>query len=106
MNLRRLIGLGLISLALGTVGGCATKAAYNDVAQEQDRCAGYWRSTGDPDRASEMNRRAMESRRASADVGSWEDFFGEAFLVLLSGNRRPEPIKQPPHPNDPRGCQQ
>ena len=87
------------------LGGCATKAGYSDLAHEQDLCAGFWRSTGDADCASEMNRSATESRRAGGNVGAWEDFLGEAFVALLAGGRPIEPAKQPIHPSDSRGCE-
>ena len=60
---------------------------HTDPAAEQERCVGYWRSTGDPDRAGEASRRAYKSRQASASVGSWEDFFGTIFIDLLNGAR-------------------
>ena len=104
MKLRPVIGW-MLFIAMPILGACTTKAGYNDLAYEQDHCAGYWRSTGDSDRASEMNRRATESRRASANVGGWEDFLGEAFIALVAGSRSSEPMKQPIHPSDSRGCQ-
>jgi hypothetical protein len=85
--------------------GCATRSAYNDLASEQDRCAGYWRSTGDPDRANEMGRRAYESRQASASVGSWEDLFGTIFIDLLNWGAPPKQVEAPRHPSDGKGCQ-
>ena len=66
----RSVGAWMLVIAVPFLGGCATKAGYSDLAYEQDRCAGYWRSTGDADRASEMNRRATESRRAGGNVGA------------------------------------
>lgn len=104
MNSRRVIGWILIA-AVPILGACATKAGYGELANEQDRCAGVWRSAGDADRASEMNRRATELRLASANVGFWDDFVGETFIVLLTGSRSTEPKKQPIHPRDSRGCQ-
>lgn len=95
----------LLAASLCALGGCATHSAYTDIAAEQDRCAGYWRSTGDPDRASEMSRRAFESRQASANVGSWEDFFGTIFIDLLSGGSWTKPMDAPRHPGDGKGCQ-
>jgi hypothetical protein len=95
----------LLAASLSVLGGCATRSAYSDLAAEQDRCAGYWRSTGDPDRANEMGRRAYESRQASASVGSWEDFFGTIFIDLLSGGARPKQVETPRHPSDGKGCQ-
>jgi len=104
MKPRSVIGWILV-IAAPFLDACATKAGYSDLADQQDRCAGYWRSTGDADRASEMNRRATESRRASGDVDAWEDFLGETFIALLAGSRPTEPMKQPIHPSDSRGCQ-
>ena len=101
----RSVGAWMLVIAVPFLGGCATKAGYSDLAYEQDRCAGYWRSAGDADRASEMNRRATESRRAGANVGAWEDFLGEAIIALLAGSRPNEPVQQPIHPGDSRGCQ-
>ena len=69
MKARCVIGWILV-IAVPILSACATKAGYSDLAYEQDRCAGYWRSTGDADRASEMNRRATESRRAGGNVGA------------------------------------
>ena len=104
MKPRRVIGWILIT-AVPILGACATKAGYGELANEQDRCAGVWRSAGDADRASEMNRRATESRRASGNVGFWDDFVGETFIALLTGSRPAESKKQPIHPSDSRGCQ-
>jgi hypothetical protein len=101
----RSVGACMLVIAVLFLGGCATKADYSDLAYEQDRCAGYWRSTGDADRASEMNRRATESRRAGGNVGAWDDFLGGAFIALLAGSRPNEPVKPPIHPSDSRGCQ-
>jgi hypothetical protein len=97
MNSQRVIGWILI-IAVPILGACATKAGYGELANEQDRCAGVWRSAGDADRAS-------ESRRASGNVGFWDDFLGETFIALLTGSRSTEPKKQPIHPGDSRGCQ-
>ena len=52
-----------------------------------------------------MNRRATESRRAGGNVGAWEDFLWEAIIALLAGSRPNEPVQQPIHPGDSRGCQ-
>ena len=100
----RVIGWMLI-IAAPILGACATKAGYSELAYEQDRCAGTWRSMGDADRSAEMNRLATESRRASGNVGAWEDILGETFIALLAGSRPTEPMKQPSHPSDSRGCQ-
>jgi len=106
---RRGVFFLIIGVWLSGLPGCATRNAYNDLAAEQDRCAGYWRRSGDPDRATEMNRRAEESRRAAASVTPRDDFFGELFddllIAILGGKRQPEYTKQPPHPSDPRGCE-
>jgi hypothetical protein len=104
MKPRRVIGWILLA-AVSILGACATKAGYGELANEQDRCAGVWRSAGDSDRASEMNRRATESRRASGNLGFWDDFLGETFIALLAGSRTTEPKKQPIHPSDSCGCQ-
>lgn len=100
------VALLTVLAALSSLGGCATPSAYSDIAVEQERCAGYWRRSGDPDRASEMNRRANESRRVAASVDSWDNFFADILVIVLGGNRPPEPVKQAPHPSDPRGCEQ
>lgn len=90
-----------------TLGGCGTKPfGYSEVvAAEEERCAGYWRRSGDPDRASEMDRRAMETRRAGANA-SWEEiFWADLLTAIVTWNRPPEVLKQPPHPSDSRGCE-
>jgi len=94
-----------ILVALYLLSGCATQSAYNELASEQDRCAGYWMRSGDSHRGTEMNRRANESRRAASKVGAWDDFFGEILVSLFTGNRSPQRVKQPPHPSDSRGCE-
>jgi hypothetical protein len=104
-NLIPRVHTALLAAALCGLIGCATRSAYTDLAAEQDRCAGYWRSTGDSDRASELNRRAYVSRQASASVGSWEDFFGIVFIDLLSGGSRQKPAEATRHPSDGKGCQ-
>jgi hypothetical protein len=106
MNRRCATALSTLLVAMSSLVGCATPSAYNDLAVEQDRCAGYWRRSGDPDRAAEMNRRANESRRVAASVDSSDNFFVEILVLILGGNRSPEPVKQAPHPSDPRGCEQ
>lgn len=93
-------------VAVSSLVGCATPSAYSDLAAEQERCAGYWRRSGDPDRAAEMNRRANESRRVAASVDSSDNLFVEILVLVLGRNRSPEPVKQAPHPSDPRGCEQ
>jgi len=97
--------LWLLSLALGALGGCATQSAYNQIATEQEHCAGYWRSTGDSDRASEMSRRGTQSRIAANSVDPWEDFIGTVLLDLIGGRQAPKPMEPPRHPSDGRGCQ-
>jgi hypothetical protein len=52
-----------------------------------------------------MSRRAFESRQASANVGSWEDFFGTIFIDLLRGGSWTKPMDAPRHPGDGKGCQ-
>jgi hypothetical protein len=104
-NLIPRVHVALLAAAFYGLMGCATRSAYTDLAAEQDRCAGYWRSTGDSDRASELNRRSYESRQASASVGSWEDFFGTVFIDLLSGGSGQKQVEAPRHPSDGKGCQ-
>ena len=98
-------GVALVVASTCALFGCATRSAYTELAAEQDHCAGYWRSTGDPDRASEMSRRAQESRRVSNGVDPWEDFLGTVFIDLLSGGSRPKQMEAPRHPSDGKGCQ-
>jgi hypothetical protein len=104
MRTVNVLTFGLISALACCLTACATKAAYSDLAAEQERCAGYWGRSGDPDRAQELRRRSMESRHAASQVSGSEDFFGD-LLVLLLGGRDPnvKPIKQDPHPSDSRG---
>jgi len=92
-------------LGLCTLCGCATQSEYNQLAAEQEHCAGYWRSTGDPDRAGEMSRRGTQSRIAANKVDPWEDFLGTVLNDLLGGRQSPKPMEPPRHPSDGRGCQ-
>lgn len=99
-----------VLVASCAVAGCGTtrvSSDYSALANEQERCAGYWRRSGDPDRAAEMDRRAMETRRAnySYEVDMLTDFVVTGLLTLLLGPDKPQPVKQAPHPSDPRGCE-
>lgn len=92
--------------AIPALSGCATKAAYTDLANEQDHCAGYWRHAGDPDKAQELSRRSIESRRAADEVSSRDDFLGELFVLILAGGKsQPRIEKQAPHTSDARSCE-
>lgn len=102
--------LAVAAMAACMATGCGStkgSSAHAELAREQERCAGYWRRSGDPDRATEMDRRAMETRRAgdSIEVDPWADFIFWMLTTALLGPSPPQPVKQAPHPSDPRGCE-
>jgi hypothetical protein len=106
MKNARALSIACILIVASCLAACATRATNSDLAIEQERCAGYWRRSGDPDRTQEMSRRSVESRRAGSQISEWDDFFGELLvLVLTGGTPRTEPVKQVPHPSDSRGCE-
>lgn len=100
----------IVLCATFTAAGCGTtrvSSDFSELAKEQERCGGYWRRSGDPDRAAEMDRRAMETRRLSYsyEVDLLADFMLTGLLTLLLGPEPPQTVKQAPHPSDPRGCE-
>lgn len=101
---RQVVGVSVAIALTGIGSGCATKSDLNDLSAEQERCAAVWRSRGDPDRALEMQRRSIESRRASANVSSQDDFLGELLDLIFAGTRTVS-LKDPRPYNDPRGCE-
>lgn len=99
-----------VLVASCAVAGCGTtrvSSDYSGLANEQERCAGYWRRSGDPDRAAEMDRRAMETRNArnSYEIDALTYYVLDGLLFVLLGPDPPKTVKQAPHPSDPRGCE-
>lgn len=96
------IGFALLSCWL--ISGCATGPAPVDIAAEQQRCAAVWRSRGDPDRAMEMQRRSLETRRNEASAHSQDDFLTELLDLIFAGTRSVTYQDSRPY-LDPRGCE-
>ena len=104
---RRLPSAKSVGLALAVCGlstGCASGPVPVDVASEQQRCAAVWRSRGDSDRAMEMQRRSIETRRNEASSHSQDDFLTELLELILTGTRSVTYQDSRPY-LDPRGCE-
>lgn len=96
-----------VGFALATcwlIAGCVSHPVPIDVASEQQRCAAVWRSRGDPDRAMEMQRRSIETRRNEARTNSQDDFL-TAILDIFFAETRTVKYQDPRPYLDPRGCE-